>query len=245
LANPEENLGDNMRLLLGLCVDEDVVVKQLSFLSSAAVFADLMPGYRIREDNEERVENVVLSKDVKKLRRYERGFVHHYRLLVELLLRVLSLRKPNPASAEELAVYAQGKKQRHFHVTTLRALHQMQLIAVKSLSKVLLANPSFNCSDVLIKALVAAGDMQQVMDGAVSTVAVQTVVRVFEQRSELEQISELVLEIGRYVKVKQKNKKTKNSVFYFCLLFAAGKEVCCESRVAAIVFASQHQRCNI
>ncbi len=106
-------------------------------------------------------------------------------------------------------MYAQGKKQRHFHVTTLRALHQMQLIAIKSLSKVLLANPSFNCSDVLIKALVAAGDLQQVMDGAVSTVAVQTVVRVFEQRSELEQISELVLEIGRYVKVKN-NKKKKN-----------------------------------
>lgn len=166
LSNPEEQVGEPLRLLLGLCTDEDVVVKQLALLSCAAVFADLMPGYRIREDNEERVENTVLSKDVKKLRRYERRYIHHYRQFVELLVAVLAQRKPNPASPEEAAVYAQGKKQRRFHVATLRALHQMQLIAIKALSRVLLSNPSFNYADMLIKSLVVAGDCTEVLEGS-------------------------------------------------------------------------------
>ena len=204
LVNPEQNLAENARLLLALCVDEDVVVKQLALLSAAAVFSDLMPGYRIREDNEERGDGgVQLSKDVKKLRRHERVFLHHYRQYVDLLVSVLALRRPNPATPEETAVYTSSQKQRRFHVKTQRALHQLQVIAVKCLGRVLLSNPSFNFADGLIKALVPAADRVEVGDGAMSRAAVQTIVKVFEQRNELEQISELVLEIGRYVKAKK------------------------------------------
>ena len=203
LANPEENLSENARLLLALCVDDDAVVKQLALLSSAAVFADLMPGYRIREDNEERVENTVLSKDVKKLRRYERVYLHSYRQFVDLLVTILTLRKPNPATAEELTVYAESKKQRHFHVNTVRALHQLQVIAIKAVGRIFLSNPSFNCADSLVKIVVRSSDAPEVAGGAMSKLAVQTIVKVFEQRNELEQIAELVLEIGRYVKSKK------------------------------------------
>ncbi len=203
LANPDENLADNVRLLLALCVDEDVVVKQLALLSTAAVFSDLMPGYRIREDNEERVENVVLSKDVKKLRRYERVYLHNYRQFVDLIVSILELRKPNPITPEEAATYASSQKQRRFHVKTVKAMHLLQVIAGKCLSRVLLSNPSFNYADSLVKTVVRAADLVGVGDGALSKVAVQTIVKVFGQRNELEQIAELVLEIGRYVKSKK------------------------------------------
>lgn len=160
LSNPEENMGEQARTLVGLCVDEDVVVKQLAMLSCAAVFADLMPGYRIREDNEERADNAVLSKDVKKLRRYERRLLHHYRGFAELLVQVLALRAPNPPLPDE------AQQQRRFRVVSQRALHQMQLVAVKALARVLMANPSFNYADMLVKTLVRAADLTHIMDGA-------------------------------------------------------------------------------
>jgi hypothetical protein len=204
LGNPDQHLGENGRLLLALCVDEDAVVKQLALLSAAAVFADLMPGYRIREDNEERAdEGVKLSKDVKKLRRHERVYLHAYRQFVDLIVGILALRKPNPATPEETALYESAQKPRRFHVKTVKALHQLQVIAAKCMSRVLLSNPSFNYAESWVKVLVPAADRVEVAGGAMSKVAVQTIVKVFEQRNELEQISELVLEIGRYVKARK------------------------------------------
>ncbi len=77
------------------------------------------------------------------------------------------------------------------------------MIAGKCLSRVLLSNPSFNYADGLVKTVVRSADLVGVADGALSKVAVQTIVKVFGQRNELEQIAELVLEIGRYVKSKK------------------------------------------
>jgi hypothetical protein len=127
-------------------------------------------------------------------------YLHAYRQFVDLIVGILALRKPNPATPEEMALYESAQKPRRFHVKTVKALHQLQVIAAKCMSRVLLSNPSFNYAESWVKVLVPAADRVDVAGGAMSKVAVQTIVKVFEQRNELEQISELVLEIGRYVK---------------------------------------------
>lgn len=204
LASPEEKLGDNMVLLLALCVDDSLLIKQLAVLSCAAIFADLMPAYRIREDNEERAsDGPALSKEVKKLRRYERVFLHNYRAFVELLGVILSLRKPNPMTDADVALYENSRKQRKFHVKSLKALHQMQLIATRALNKIFLSNPSFNHGESLVKLLIPCADRMDVVNGEAAQVAVETIGALFEKRHELEQIYFTVLEMGRYVKSKK------------------------------------------
>jgi nucleolar complex protein 3 len=205
IASPQEELAENIPLLLALCVDDDVVVKQLAVLSCGAVFANLMPAYRIREDNEERADNAVLSKSVKKLRRYERGYLHQYRLFVDLLTSILVLKEPNPMSKEEAKKPVDPRKQKPFRVNTLKALHQMQLIATKALAQVLLSNVSFNYSDSLVQMLVPCADWTSICGGALCKVAIETIVSLFEKRNELEQIYFTVLEIGRYVKRRKFN----------------------------------------
>ena len=200
LANPEENLATNIVVLLGLCADDDAVIKQLAILSCGAVFADLIPSYRIREGNEEKQDGVKLSKDIKKLRHYERILLHHYKQFVDLMEFLLGLKAPNPATEEELKLYESGKKMKKIHVKTEHVLHQLQNVGTKALSKVFLTNPSFNFGDRVLKFIVRSANHK---NAAVASAAVATIAGLFEQKAELEQILGAVLEIGRLVKEKK------------------------------------------
>lgn len=55
----------------------DVQVARLAMLSLAAVFKDILPGYKIRPPTEKELAMVV-SKDVKKLRDHESGLLRAY-----------------------------------------------------------------------------------------------------------------------------------------------------------------------
>eukprot|EP00927_Polykrikos_kofoidii_P006465 TRINITY_DN12613_c0_g3_i1.p1 TRINITY_DN12613_c0_g3~~TRINITY_DN12613_c0_g3_i1.p1 ORF type:complete len:746 (+),score=148.64 TRINITY_DN12613_c0_g3_i1:157-2394(+) len=62
----------------------DKRTRQLALLSAVAVFRDLVPGYRIREQTEQE-KSVVRSKPVIALERYEQAILQRYRQLLPLL----------------------------------------------------------------------------------------------------------------------------------------------------------------
>lgn len=78
---PRANL---LSLLQHFCGDADPVIRQLSILSCAAVFRDLLPGYSIRVVGESE-KNVRLKKEVKKLRDYESRLLLSYQKFLKLL----------------------------------------------------------------------------------------------------------------------------------------------------------------
>ncbi len=48
--------------------------------------------------------HVSFSKEVRRIRKFERNFLAHYRKFVELLKTIMALKKPNPApAADEVA----------------------------------------------------------------------------------------------------------------------------------------------
>lgn len=85
LANPETNIG-SLKELQEMCEDRDDRVASLALLSSMAVFKDILPGYRIRLPTEKELE-VVVSKDVRKLRDFETALLKHYQKYVQTLIR--------------------------------------------------------------------------------------------------------------------------------------------------------------
>jgi nucleolar complex protein 3 len=81
IHKPRANL---LSSLQHFCGDADPVIRQLSVLSCAAVFRDLLPGYSIRVIGESE-KNVRLKKEVKKLRDYESRLLLAYQKFLKLL----------------------------------------------------------------------------------------------------------------------------------------------------------------
>jgi hypothetical protein len=95
---------------------------------------------------------VQLSKEVRRVRKFEKNFLAHYRKFVELLKSIMSMKKPNPIVEEGLDTASSHAKKDVlvFHVNTTQALRQVHVIAIKALGKVLLSNPSFNFGELLL-----------------------------------------------------------------------------------------------
>ncbi|KAG0625935.1 hypothetical protein M758_2G089700 [Ceratodon purpureus] len=85
LANPEANLG-SLKELQEMCEDRDDSVARLALLSAMAVFKDILPGYRIRLPTEKELQMVV-SKEVRKLRDFETALLKYYQKYVQTLIR--------------------------------------------------------------------------------------------------------------------------------------------------------------
>lgn len=81
MSRPRANL---LSSLQRFCGDADPVIRQLSILSCAAVFRDLLPGYSIRVVGESE-KGVRLKKEVKKLRDYESRLLLAYQKFLKLL----------------------------------------------------------------------------------------------------------------------------------------------------------------
>ncbi|KAI9257636.1 nucleolar complex-associated protein-domain-containing protein [Sporodiniella umbellata] len=100
--DPEENVGQ-LRKIRSVYRDDNPIVKKLSLLTQLAVYKDILPGYRIRPLTEEEQSQKV-SKDVKKLREYEKALLQNYEQYVKDLAALLS--KRNVEENESLAAVA-------------------------------------------------------------------------------------------------------------------------------------------
>ncbi|KAK9844945.1 hypothetical protein WJX74_008987 [Apatococcus lobatus] len=166
LQEPEGQLGD-LRLLVTLASDKDPQTARLASLSLLAVFRDILPGYRIRLPTEKEQE-VVVSKDVKRLRDYESTLLRCYQAYLKALLAASRPGKATPGGPVG------------------------QRVATKCLCGLLVAVPHFNYSQDLLQAIVpllanqdeaqqrmAAGAVKEVLagdlEGSLSLTAVQLI----------------------------------------------------------------------
>ncbi|KAK5581867.1 hypothetical protein RB653_003447 [Dictyostelium firmibasis] len=114
ISNPENNI-QAIKELFSICINnKNIVIKKYSILSLCAVFKDIIPGYKINKDVAEEIKNgqtsaegsgqqkQKLSKEVKKIREYEKKllkFYQNYLVLVENsisnILSLLARKRPN------------------------------------------------------------------------------------------------------------------------------------------------------
>ncbi|KAJ5148055.1 hypothetical protein N7526_001407 [Penicillium atrosanguineum] len=82
--DPEENIALFKTMAEMVEKDSPITVKKLALASQAAIFKDVIPGYRIRPLSEED-KTAKVSKDVRKLRDFEQSLVSNYRNYVNKL----------------------------------------------------------------------------------------------------------------------------------------------------------------
>lgn len=128
--DPEEHVGLFKRLADLVTGDTHPIIKKLALASQAAIFKDVIPGYRIRPLTEEE-KNTKLSKEVRKLRNYEQSLLSAYKRYVE-----------------QLSIFARGSKQDDQDDAGI------QSVAINCVCSLLLAVPHFNFRPELLKILV-------------------------------------------------------------------------------------------
>ncbi|EIE19958.1 hypothetical protein COCSUDRAFT_44354 [Coccomyxa subellipsoidea C-169] len=138
LQDPEQHARE-LTALVQLARDRDELVARLAMLSLAAVFKDILPGYRVRLPTEKELA-VAVSKDVKKVRDHESAMLRAYQAYLKALLDACNAaeRRPrqNGTAAPEPASAAPS-------LATPR-------VAVRCLAMLLTSLPHFNhASDVL------------------------------------------------------------------------------------------------
>ncbi|KAF7728904.1 hypothetical protein EC973_005299 [Apophysomyces ossiformis] len=89
--DPEEKV-DQLKSLRNISKDEVASVRKLALLTQLAVYKDIIPGYRIRALTEKE-ESVQVSKDVKKLREFEKSLLRNYELYLKDLDSLLTKKK--------------------------------------------------------------------------------------------------------------------------------------------------------
>lgn len=130
--DPEEHIG--LFKKLADFVDKSkshVAIKKLALATQAAIFRDVIPGYRIRPLGEEVNKNEKLSKEVRKLRSYEQSLLSSYKHYVQQLT---DLSKGGSRASEEA--------------------NSIRTVAINCVCNMLLSVPHFNYRTELLKILV-------------------------------------------------------------------------------------------
>jgi nucleolar complex protein 3 len=87
-GDPEEYVSQ-LKTLRSIYRDDNITVKKLALLTQLAVYKDIIPGYRIRPLTALEEETQV-SRDVKKMREYEKALLSNYELYLKDLNVLLS-----------------------------------------------------------------------------------------------------------------------------------------------------------
>lgn len=105
-GDPEEYVSQ-LKTLRTIYKDDNVTVKKLALLTQLAVYKDIIPGYRIRPLTALE-EEVQVSREVKKMREYEKALLSNYEMYLKDLNVLLTSKcfKPiNHAVADILSIY--------------------------------------------------------------------------------------------------------------------------------------------
>ncbi|KAI9249766.1 nucleolar complex-associated protein-domain-containing protein [Phascolomyces articulosus] len=89
--DPEANAG-LLKTLRKVANDQNMTIKKLALLTQLAVYKDIIPGYRIRPLTEKE-ESVKVSKDVKRLREFEKTLLSNYESYIKDLDIILKDKK--------------------------------------------------------------------------------------------------------------------------------------------------------
>ncbi|KAE8348873.1 nucleolar complex-associated protein-domain-containing protein [Aspergillus coremiiformis] len=129
--DPEEHIASFKTMVEMVDNGSHVAIKKLALASQAAVFKDVIPGYRIRPLSDGDL-SAKLSKEVRKLRDYEQSLLSHYKNYIQ---RLTELTKPSKGSKEALDP-------------------SLKSIAINCACNMLLSVPHFNFRGELLKILV-------------------------------------------------------------------------------------------
>ncbi|KAL4778464.1 nuclear export protein Noc3 [Aspergillus varians] len=83
--DPEEHISSFKTMAEMVEGESHIAVKKLALAAQAAVYKDVIPGYRIRPLSEEETSGKI-SKDVRKLRNYEQSLLSGYKHYIQVLL---------------------------------------------------------------------------------------------------------------------------------------------------------------
>jgi nucleolar complex protein 3 len=131
IEDPEEHIESLKRLAEVVTSASLATVKKLALGTQAAVYGDIIPGYRIRHMSEEDMSGKV-SKDVRKLRDFEQSLLSSYRNYVHMLVFFSKPPKPDKTTQDE----------------------GLRSVAVKCACSLLVAVPHFNFRSELLKIVV-------------------------------------------------------------------------------------------
>ncbi|KAI8979226.1 nucleolar complex-associated protein-domain-containing protein [Mycotypha africana] len=150
-GDPDENISQ-LKALRDIYRDDNPTIRKLSLLTQLAVYKDIIPGYRIRPLTQAEEETKV-SKEVKKLRDYEKTLLSNYEAFLKDLNVLLSRKK-----TEEDA--------------------SMSLVATRCLCELLIAKTHFNFRLEIMVAIVTR--MSTVKWNEAAQLCAETLITVFE-----------------------------------------------------------------
>lgn len=131
------NANEHKNTILGL--------HRLIAKSATKIFEDIIPSYRIKQNDQNEDEKTRLSKDVARMRQYERSFSSIYKNnYLDYLKRMLDCIKKKPSST----FYT------HLIKTTTSDRLSLAETALDCFGQILVAHPHFNYRDQLISNLV-------------------------------------------------------------------------------------------
>ncbi|XXQ34918.1 CCAAT-binding factor domain-containing protein [Plasmodiophora brassicae] len=178
--SPEENIS-LLDELFSMSKDSDPVIRELSILSQVAVFIDIAPGYQIRSPTESE-KSGKLSKDVRRLWRFESALLSAYRRLVNHLIALTK------------------RTQRHNNQPKHDRL-RLGLAAGRGLCELLRSLPHFNLIKEIIVAVIPL--VNHPLNDEISAMARDAVVDVIRQPAHLDHALECVRLIAKIVEQQQ------------------------------------------
>ncbi|KAL5045526.1 hypothetical protein BDW71DRAFT_79218 [Aspergillus fruticulosus] len=128
--DPEEHISSFKAIAEMVDSGSHVAVKKLALAAQAAIYKDVIPGYRIRPLSEEEASAKV-SKDVRKLRNYEQSLLSGYKHYIQTLLTFTKSSKDKADTNSE-----------------------MKTVAINCACSLLLSVPHFNFRAELLRILV-------------------------------------------------------------------------------------------
>lgn len=171
--DPEEHIGE-LKTLRSIYRDDNPIVRKLALLTQLAIYKDIIPGYRIRPLTEAEEEQKV-SKDVKKLREYEKSLLTNY----EQYLKDLTVLTSKKKAEEDPA---------------------LSLVATKCLCELLVSKTHFNFRLEIMVSLVTRMSTVQWNEGA--DLCRKALIEVFENDESGKYSLDAVKMITRMVKSK-------------------------------------------
>ncbi|CEL08784.1 Putative Noc3p [Aspergillus calidoustus] len=129
--DPEEHISSFKTMAEMVENGSHVAIKKIALASQAAIYKDVIPGYRIRPLSEEEASAKV-SKDVRKLRSFEQSLLSGYKHYVQTLLSLTKSSKKDSAGADA----------------------SLKSVAINCACNLLLSVPHFNFRAELLRILV-------------------------------------------------------------------------------------------
>eukprot|EP00300_Choanocystis_sp_HF-7_P023766 c2484_g1_i1.p1 GENE.c2484_g1_i1~~c2484_g1_i1.p1 ORF type:complete len:643 (+),score=168.70 c2484_g1_i1:181-1929(+) len=163
-------LGD----LLELCGDGDPVIAKLAIVSTATVFKDIIPGYPIREGEDDKDEKLTMHYG--KMRDFELGMLSSYRNYLAFLDRALK-GKLGKLPKEDI--------------------HEVRMMTINALCSLFVAHPHFNFHKNIMTSLVPFIDSK---NAPIRVIAAQAFVDVIHSDNTGAPTLEIVRELGNQIK---------------------------------------------